>query len=394
MKRSLAPLTLASALLGSAFAQDRIAITVENLAPMAGTWHTPVWVGVHDGGFDLFNPGQPAGGVNSPLGGDVLERLAEDGMGAGIGQALTLSGHGMLTATLPGPAGPVAPGETAYGSLLVAPTAFDSRFLSLAAMVLPSNDAFFGNADAAAYPLYNAQGDFVFHDAFVGGIWDAGTEVNDEVPAHTAFLAQAAPNTGTPEMAPVRPHPGFLAPGAGGIRDLFRFQNALVGAPGYPVAMVRVRRALAVTEDRNYVTLANGDMVMPTVGTPATVRGAFLLRDGGTRLVVRLERRMLANVIGMELRLAQPGGDEAVVLTLAGPFAPGGGPATTMVTEQMFHGRDLTGPLAGHPLDALVHAMEAGQVALLVRTSDGDDMTMGMPGDHPGGEVRGVLQRQ
>ncbi|MEZ6019140.1 MAG: CHRD domain-containing protein [Planctomycetota bacterium] len=145
---------------------------------------------------------------------------------------------------------------------------------------------------------------------------------------------------------------------------------------------------------RNYVTLANGDMVMPTVGTPATVRGAFLLRDGGTRLVVRLERRMLANVIGMELRLAQPGGDEAVVLTLAGPFAPGGGPATTMVTEQMFHGRDLTGPLAGHPLDALVHAMEAGQVALLVRTSDGDDMTMGMPGDHPGGEVRGVLQRQ
>ncbi|MEZ5973330.1 MAG: hypothetical protein R3E96_00380 [Planctomycetota bacterium] len=167
----------------------------------------------------------------------------------------------------------------------------------------------------------------MFHDAFVGGIWDAGTEVNDEVPAHSVPWP-AAPNTGTPEMAPVRPPSRVSRPRRGWHPRPVRFQNALVGAPGYPVAMVRVRRALAVTEDRNYVTLANGDMVMPTVGTPATVRGAFLLRDGGTRLVVRLERRMLANVIGMELRLAQPGGDEAVVLTLAGPFAPGGGPAT------------------------------------------------------------------
>ncbi|MEZ6019141.1 MAG: spondin domain-containing protein [Planctomycetota bacterium] len=157
----------------------------------------------------IFNPGQPAGGVNSPLGGDVLERLAEDGMGAGIGQALTLSGHGMLTATLPGPAGPVA--RAAYGSLLVAPTAFDSRFLSLAAMVLPSNDAFFGNADAAAYPLYNAQGDFVFHDAFVGSIWDAGTEVNDKVPAHRVPGPGGAQHRNW-KWPPCGPIPGFSPP--------------------------------------------------------------------------------------------------------------------------------------------------------------------------------------
>ena len=48
---------------------------------------------------------------------------------------------------------------------------------------------------------------------------DYGTEVNDEIPANTAFLAQAAPNTSTTENRVVTIQPGFIAPGLGAILD-------------------------------------------------------------------------------------------------------------------------------------------------------------------------------
>ena len=47
-------------------------------------------------------------------------------------------------------------------------------------------------------------------------MWDAGTEVNDEVPENTAALAQAAPNTGVEEGGVVRLHEGFMGSNAVG----------------------------------------------------------------------------------------------------------------------------------------------------------------------------------
>jgi hypothetical protein len=41
-------------------------------------------------------------------------------------------------------------------------------------------------------------------------VYDAGTEVNDEVPESTAFLKQMMPNTGQTENGVVHRHPGFL----------------------------------------------------------------------------------------------------------------------------------------------------------------------------------------
>ncbi|HPF12734.1 MAG: spondin domain-containing protein [Planctomycetes bacterium] len=386
--------TIAFASLPSALAQDRIAVSIENMAPNLGTFQTPVWIGVHNGAFNLYDRGLPATGPNSPLGSDALERLAEDGITSGLAMALINSGYGVVEGTVPGPAGPIAPGERAYASFEIQPLAATSRYLSYASMVLPSNDAFVGNGNGTEHPLYNAQGMFVFRDFFDAQAMDAGTEVNDEIPANTAFLGQAAPNTGVPQNGAVEFHAGFLPKGSGGILDRFQFRNADFRNPGFSQIMVRVRRAVAITEDRNYVTLALGSQEVPAVDTPASVRAAFLLRNQGTELHVSIERRMLQNVVAMHVHLGQPGENGPVVLALAGPVPPAGGPANMMVSQQVFTGADLTGPLADYPLDALIAEMEAGNAYLNVHTSDGDPNTIGAPGDNPDGEVRGQLRRQ
>ena len=358
-----------------------------------GTFQTPVWIGVHNGSFNLYDRGAPLVGADSPLGSDALERLAEDGITAGLAQSFMTSGAGLVEATLPGPSGPIAPGERAYQSFEINPNSASSRYFSYASMVLPSNDAFIANGNPTGHRLYSPQGEFVFRDFISTDVLDAGTEENDEVPANTAFLAQAAPNTGVTTNGVVGLHPGFMPQGAGGILDRFRYRNGDFTRRGYSPVMVRVRRAPAITEDRTYWTLALGSEEVPAVNTPASVRAAFFLRNGGTELGIRIERRMLQNIVAMHLHMGAAGTNGPVVLGISGPLAPGGGPASSDVTEMAFGGADLTGPLADYPLDALIAAMEAGNVYLNVHTSDGDPMTLGEPGDNPSGEVRGQLSR-
>ncbi|MHC4226836.1 MAG: spondin domain-containing protein [Planctomycetota bacterium] len=71
-------LTLSYVLLGLLLAaaplqakDQEIIVRIENLGPEGGVYFTPVWMGFHDGSFDLFDPGG--------LASEALERLAEDG---------------------------------------------------------------------------------------------------------------------------------------------------------------------------------------------------------------------------------------------------------------------------------------------------------------------------
>ena len=48
-----------------------VVVKIESLVPENGVYFTPVWVGFHDGSFDLFDVGS--------LAGEPIERLAEDG---------------------------------------------------------------------------------------------------------------------------------------------------------------------------------------------------------------------------------------------------------------------------------------------------------------------------
>ena len=221
-------------------------LTVENLAPARGTYLTPVWVGFHDGSFDLFDTNAPAS--------SGLERIAEDGDTGPLSASFAASAAGTLQATVvSGGAAPVfAPGQKTARTFWLDPMSAASRHLSYVSMVIPSNDAFIGNGDPTMMPVFNADGTFVGGTASVPGsrVWDAGTEVNDELPANTAFFGQMTPNAGVTEGGVVHPHVGFKAPGMSGILDAEMFAGADFNMPGYQVAQLTLSTAPLITQIR------------------------------------------------------------------------------------------------------------------------------------------------
>jgi hypothetical protein len=126
----------------------------------------------------------------------------------------------------------------------------DHRYMSYLFMLIPSNDAWVGNDDPMTVEIFDSSGNFVASSFTVPGsaVLDAGTEVNDEVPANTAFLEQAAPNTGTDEGGVITTHAGFMTAGSGGILDATTdfggttssFSEGDFTAAGYNVAQVTI----------------------------------------------------------------------------------------------------------------------------------------------------------
>lgn len=211
-------------------------ITVDNLAPTNGTALTPAWFGFHDGNFDLYDRGAPV----TP----GLESVAEDGEFALINQEFEDAGAGTTQGVILGLdgafAGPIEPGEQASLLVDLDPTAATSQYFSYAAMVLPSNDFFIANGNPLAHRIFDDAGNFLGADFVVAGadVLDAGTEVNDEIPANTAFFGQTAPNTGVTENGVVELAEGFI-PG-GNILSSDDFFNGDFTAPGYEVARFRI----------------------------------------------------------------------------------------------------------------------------------------------------------
>jgi hypothetical protein len=236
MVAAFVALTVVPAFHASAF---QVRVTIENLSPSGGTLLTPVWVGFHSGAFDLYDRGDAAN--------PALERLAEDGSTAPLSAAFVAGTAGGVDGTITsGPFPPFRPGAISSMDFSLDPATGANRYFSYASMVIPSNDAFIANGDPTAIPLFDGNGRFIGADLIIMGsmILDAGTEMNDELPANTAFLGQAAPNTGITEGDTIRAHPGFAPAGQGGILDGtfagFSFGSANFLADGYKVARIRV----------------------------------------------------------------------------------------------------------------------------------------------------------
>ena len=188
-----------------------VQVAIENLSPTNGVFFTPVWVGFHDGTFDLYDRNVAIGASGLP---DGLEALVEDGNTAPLTNDFAISasgGNGGIDSTilaLDGIPGPFDPGERVTSQ----PFSLDSsnnRYFSYASMIIPSNDAFIANGNPLAHELFDDSGNFIGVDFLVlgGQVLDGGTEQNTEVDA--AFLNQLGPNTGVDENGVVLFHPGF-----------------------------------------------------------------------------------------------------------------------------------------------------------------------------------------
>ncbi len=223
-------------------------ITVHNIAPTNGVFLTPVWFGIHDGNFDSFSVGTAATAG--------LESIAEDGSPALIGTEFMNSGFGSVGGVLNG-IGPIGPGSITSKIVSVDPNDAKSRYFSFLSMVIPSNDAFVGNDNARQYSLFNEAGQFIGADFIVLGsrVFDAGTEINDEIPANTAFLGQTSPNTGVTENGLVSFHNGFNPGG----NILSAFPGADFTLPDYQIARISVE---SVPEPFSIIALSLGAVAM------------------------------------------------------------------------------------------------------------------------------------
>ena len=185
---------------------------------------TPIVVATQNGVYDQFDLGT----IAVPN----IESLAEDGtVGPRIAAALASGGVGDVLTTI---GGPVAPGDTRTLTFFVDPNDPLTQYLSYASSVIPSNDAFIGNADPTALQLFDDDGTLIERvgaDAFIvsgAEVLDAGTEDNDETFANTAGLGQMDPDTGTDEGGVIRFHDGFQ-----GSQNLGGpIGNILASAPG------------------------------------------------------------------------------------------------------------------------------------------------------------------
>lgn len=245
-----AAISLGAITTATAASAATLRITVENLAPTNGGFLTPAWVGFHDGTFDLYNRNESLDGFPG------LESLVEDGATAQLTDSFAAENPDGVQATLlsDGPP-PLEPGELT--SLLLDVDPATNQYFSYASMVIPSNDAFIANGNPLAHQIFDNAGNFLGADFIVLGseVLDGGTEVNDELPFSTAFLGQAAPDTGTDENGVVTEHLGLNVGNILGTTDSsalnglpLNFTGADFTAPGYQVARLRVELVEDVPE--------------------------------------------------------------------------------------------------------------------------------------------------
>lgn len=148
--------------------------------------------------------------------------------------------------------------------------------------------------------------------------------------------------------------------------------------------------------NRNWSTHANGSMEVPVRDTRGQAQLILHRSADGTSFDYRLIASNITNVTQSHIHMAPPGANGPIVVWLypgtsppAGP--PGQGRTDGVLAEGTFTAANLTGPLAGQPLTALVDALDGGNAYVNVHTSDGVGDPNTGPGDFPGGEVRGDI---
>ena len=262
-----------------------VTVRIENLAPENGTYLTPFWVGFHNGNFDTFDFNRPATAG--------IESIAEDGDASELSARFAQSGVGSLDSTIAGGDDIViAPGEIAEATFTLDNEDAKSRYFNYVSMVIPSNDAFIGNHNHRDFPIFDEQGNFLDLQLIINGdqVADAGTEVNDELEANTAFFSQADPNTGVREDGLVRLHSGFIEGGRilsedGSSRNApANFTNADFEAEGYQIAKITVSSSDAPRLPISLSSIVDGEQRVGAGFSEGTGSATLVLNDAGDSL--------------------------------------------------------------------------------------------------------------
>jgi len=143
---------------------------------------TPVPFITHNSAFDLFNEGVAA----SP----EVEALAENGVFSGVVDLAASSGDVLDYQVAFYNSGPLLPGKSATVTIEADELHSNMSYMSMLAV---SNDAFIGGAAGdGAISLYSngtpSSGNYLIMSQ---NVWDAGTEVNDELAANVPGLGGA-----------------------------------------------------------------------------------------------------------------------------------------------------------------------------------------------------------
>jgi hypothetical protein len=164
-----------------------VTVSIQNLSPATGVAVSPLNVGFGNGTYSSFAVGANAAPNDNGVIRTAIQNVAELGDGA-LWQQAFLAAQPNATVGQVG-SSPALPGTTA-SALFTVNTATNPYF-NFAAMVVPSNDHFIGNASPTALPLFNAAGQLQFTSIIVraSDIWDAGTEAFN--PATGAFFLGA-----------------------------------------------------------------------------------------------------------------------------------------------------------------------------------------------------------
>ncbi len=356
-----------------------VVITLENAQPGRGMFLTPPWIGLHDGTFDTYDGGSPA---SVPLGGNEIEALAEDGNNGPLTAtfALRQPGHPQVQGVA-GTSGPLGPQQSVSVTLNVDPMV--DRYFSYASMVIPSNDAFIANGNPLAHQLFDASGAFVGQSFVVSGDEsnDAGTEVNDEIPSNVAFLAQAAPNTGTDENGLVAtPAPGFAAAGSlafpSGILNYPVFAGGDFNDADDRLLSVRFRYVDLGSTLAYRAELSGSQEVQPDAGREGSIGIAVAESRGGQVLrLTALGQDLTGPIQAAHLHLGPKGSNGPVIVNMTSGITANGA-----LVRFRARSADLTGPLAGASFVDFLNEVAAGNVYINLHTAQ-----------FPGGEIRGQL---
>jgi hypothetical protein len=198
--------TMSMALLAAPASAAQFQIKITNLSPNA---LSPAPFIAHDATFNLFDEGAPASAA--------IEAVAEAGNPAGV---VSMAQAALGTSVADYAVAGAAPLTQNQSAMVTINTDMAHPWLSFASMMGISNDGFIGRATGdGAINLF--PGGVPLNTTLIimpSEVWDAGTEVNDELATTVGFLGGLG---GVDEHGVItKPHPGIL-----GIGDLPTIYN-------------------------------------------------------------------------------------------------------------------------------------------------------------------------